>query len=169
MKIRNRFNQNPNSSIQMIYMIFGKSFEYNEFIYLIAMIHYGIFQYSILYHFLAFLTIFSAEFMVPGPYGKTTGPCNDFMLSDKWISRDNISQDIKNYDYDDLAMIFPINLRINGAICFWNIWMKDILNQFSSGACAHDPCPDILYEFRAISNKILYMIPSSEWIYKYIE
>ena len=53
--------------------------------------------------------------MVPGPYGKVTGPCNDFMLSDKYILGDSIPQHSKIYDYDALAIIFTISLRINGA------------------------------------------------------
>ena len=79
------------------------------------MSHYGTLQNSILWHLIAFLTIFSAEFMVPGAYGKVTGPCNDFMLSDKYILGDSIPQHIKIYDYDALAIIFTISLRINGA------------------------------------------------------
>ena len=53
--------------------------------------------------------------MVPGPYGKVTGPCNDFMLSDKYILGDSIPRHIKIYDYDALAIIFTISLKINGA------------------------------------------------------
>ena len=53
--------------------------------------------------------------MVPSPYGKVTGPCNDFMLSDKYILGDSIPQHIKIYDYDALAIIFTISLSINGA------------------------------------------------------
>ena len=53
--------------------------------------------------------------MVPGPYGKVAGPCNDFMLSDKNILGDSIPQHIKIYDYDALPIIFTISLRITGA------------------------------------------------------
>ena len=77
--------------------------------------HYKTVFYSTLQHFIAFLTIFSAEFMVPGPYGKVTGPCNDFMLSAKYILGDSIPTHIKIYDYDALAIIFTISLTINGA------------------------------------------------------
>ena len=80
------------------------------------MSHYGILQNSILQHFIAFLTIFSAEFIVLGPYGKITGLCNDFMLSDKYILRDSIPQYMKIYDYAALSIIFTISLRINSAI-----------------------------------------------------
>ena len=54
--------------------------------------------------------------MMPGPHSKVTGPCNDFMFSDKYILGDGIPHYIKIFDYDALAIIFTINLRINGAI-----------------------------------------------------